>query len=346
MRELIKNGHQYTLIDEAIKSTDQVEIYAYHLPTFQLEQMIKVGSFTGSPVTFEMTDQPSRIYVTYVFAGQKKMISTRNLSLDGTFNTRDLGGYLGYEGRPVKWGVLFRSDALHQVSPQDLATLKALPLKTVVDFRSHNECEKAPDMLPDETAYLNLSPNAPIAALASGNMEDDGYKVAKLVALANSEAGPAELQGRLDEMSEQMRELVRDPYANQQYRAYLRLLLAADTTPILHHCKGGKDRAGFAAILILAALGVSKEEIKYDYMYTKQNMAARNEKRLAEYQKFTDNQLVLAYLSGLMQTKEIYFEAAYDEIEKVAGSMDRYLRDIMELTEADFERLRELYLAE
>lgn len=346
MEELIKDGNQYTLIDEEIKNTDQVDIYYYHLPTLKIEQMIKVGSFIGSPVSFEVTHHPLRIYVTYVFAGKKKIISTRNILLNGTFNTRDLGGYTGYQGKPVKWGSLFRSDALHKIDAKDLTALKALPLKTVVDFRSNAECEKAPDILPKGTQYINLSPNAPIAALASGNMEDDGYKVAKLVTLANSEEGPADLQSRLDEMSEQMRELVRDPYANKQYRAYLRLLLEPNTTPILHHCKGGKDRAGFAAILILAALGVSKEEIKYDYMYTKQNMAARNEKRLAEYQKFTDNELVLAYLSGLMQTKEIYFEAAYDEIEKVAGSMDRYLHEIMELTEADLEQLRTLYLAE
>lgn len=346
MEELIKNGDTYTLVDEEIKQTDQVDIYYYHLPTLQIEQMVKVGSFTGSPVTFEVIHHPLRIYVTYVFAGKKKIISTRNILLDGTFNTRDLGGYTGYQGRPVKWGVLFRSDALNKVDAKDLTILKALPLKTVVDFRSNVECEKAPDNLPNGTQYVNLSPNAPIAALASGSMEDDGYKVAKLVELANSEAGPADLQSRLDEMSEQMRELVSDSYANKQYRAYLRLLLGSNTTPILHHCRGGKDRAGFAAILILAALGVSKEDIKYDYMYTKQNMAARNEKRLAEYKKFTDNELVLAYLSGLMQTKEIYFEAAYDEIEKVAGSMERYLHEVMELTESDLEQLRMMYLAD
>lgn len=341
MPELLKKGNSYTLIDEAIQE-EELELYYSHQPE-EPQEWQAIGR-VPRPFIFEVTS-PLRIYVKYERQGKRQIISTRNVYLSGSFNTRDLGGYQGAAGKTVKWGKLFRSDALDKVTAEDLQILSSMEIKTLVDFRSQRECAQSPDRLPEGVDYLNLSPNAPIATLASSSLVEDRDKVTKLVKLTATEAGIAELRAKMNEMSEQMRDLVRNPYANRQYRAYFRLLLE-DQAPLLHHCKGGKDRTGFAAILILAALGVSKEEIKFDYMLTKENMAARNEKRLAEYQQFTDNSWVLSYLSNLMQTEERYIEAAYDEIEKVAGSMTGYLEDVMGLTEQKLARLRALYLVE
>ena len=47
-----------------------------------------------------------------------------------------------------------------------------------------------------------------------------------------------------------------------QYRALFTLLLAEHRVPLLFHCTAGKDRTGFGAALILAALGVREEAIR------------------------------------------------------------------------------------
>ena len=44
--------------------------------------------------------------------------------------------------------------------------------------------------------------------------------------------------------------------------------LLAEDSPLVFHCTAGKDRTGFAAALILLALGVSREVVMQDYLLT------------------------------------------------------------------------------
>lgn len=60
---------------------------------------------------------------------------TRSLNLLGATNFRDLGGYPGEQGRPVRWRRLFRSDHLAALTPEDAQALSALGLARAVDFR-------------------------------------------------------------------------------------------------------------------------------------------------------------------------------------------------------------------
>ena len=48
---------------------------------------------------------------------------SRPIALEGASNFRDLGGYTGHGGRPVRWRRLFRSDHLAGLTPQDQALL-------------------------------------------------------------------------------------------------------------------------------------------------------------------------------------------------------------------------------
>ena len=43
----------------------------------------------------------------------------RLLPMDGSYNTRELGGYKTKDGKSVKWGVLYRSDKLSDISETD-----------------------------------------------------------------------------------------------------------------------------------------------------------------------------------------------------------------------------------
>jgi protein-tyrosine phosphatase len=64
----------------------------------------------------------------------------RTITLDGCHNFRDLGGYPTADGGTVRWRRLFRSDALHGLSDQDVAQLRdEIGLTTIVDLRSTAE---------------------------------------------------------------------------------------------------------------------------------------------------------------------------------------------------------------
>ena len=54
--------------------------------------------------------------------------------------------------------------------------------------------------------------------------------------------------------------------ARKGYRAFIDLLLEGRERAILWHCTAGKDRAGFAAAIVLALLGVSMDRIFEDYL--------------------------------------------------------------------------------
>ena len=72
----------------------------------------------------------------------------RVLPLAGATNFRDLGGYLGHDGRPVRWRRLFRSEHLAGLTPDDQAALAALGLGRAVDFRGVAERAATPYDLP------------------------------------------------------------------------------------------------------------------------------------------------------------------------------------------------------
>lgn len=70
------------------------------------------------------------------------MTTPRSIALEGAHNMRDLGGVQTTGGREVKRGVLFRADALHNLTDADLKTLAPLNIATVFDFRSPVELEQ------------------------------------------------------------------------------------------------------------------------------------------------------------------------------------------------------------
>lgn len=68
----------------------------------------------------------------------------RVVDLQGTKNTRDIGGYLTDDGRSIRWGQIFRSDNLSRLSNDDFQRLESIGLKTVVDLRTPAEVKGAP----------------------------------------------------------------------------------------------------------------------------------------------------------------------------------------------------------
>lgn len=268
---------------------------------------------------------------------------TRTINLDGTNNFRDLGGYIGHEGKTVKYNQFFRSDALHKLSDNDIAWLEEIGIKTIVDFRSASEIIDNEDKMIKGSHYFHLNPKAEVAQTASASLANDRSKIDKLVKIANSDDGERYFANHINDMAEQMRRLVSDPNAVQQYQKVM-FLIVDNKTPIIFHCRGGKDRTGIAAMFILLALGVSKKHIFEDYLLTNINNVVRNEKRMNDYRNLTDNQNVLDYLYNLMLAKDEYLEAAFDEMIRLSGSIDNYLKHFLKLDEDKLTTLRNIYL--
>lgn len=87
---------------------------------------------TGTEVTIALPDPGVRRYFEVVAAGSRHgpIVSDRFLRLDGAPNSRDLGGYQTGDGRRTRWGRLFRSDGLGELTDPDRVRLARLGLPT------------------------------------------------------------------------------------------------------------------------------------------------------------------------------------------------------------------------
>ena len=83
----------------------------------------------------------------------------RLLPLVGAYNFRDLGGYPTVDGRVTRWGTLYRSDTLHELTPADLEVLRGLGLASVIDLRTASEVEQTGrgPLAAEPIRYLHLS---------------------------------------------------------------------------------------------------------------------------------------------------------------------------------------------
>src|SRR5258708_12481668 len=82
----------------------------------------------------------------------------RPLTVEGSYNGRDLGGYPTQDGRTTRPGILIRAGNLAQVTPAGAQQLLGFGAKTIIDIRDEWEAEKYPDVFAQSTAvkYANL----------------------------------------------------------------------------------------------------------------------------------------------------------------------------------------------
>jgi len=172
----------------------------------------------------------------------------RRLTLAGCFNFRDLGGLPAAGGATVRPGRLFRSDALHRLTDDDVDALTGLGVRTLLDLRSEREVEESGVGPLREHGVRHR--HLPLTADASGN--ERGFP-----------NGPMEeLYVRfLDE-------------GRPAIRAVFETLSEEETYPAVVHCAAGKDRTGIVVALVLRAVGVPDDEIVADYALTDECMPA------------------------------------------------------------------------
>jgi protein-tyrosine phosphatase len=252
----------------------------------------------------------------------------RHIHLEGAANFRDLGGYHTADGRSIKWGLLYRSDALNALTNDDLRHLATLNVQRVVDFRTATEANAHPDRVPGgllrESFPVPLEVPKPDLSHVNDRGElDQGAELTWLKAIDRvlvTEAYPS---------------FVRDSTAS--YRAWMQGLLSAPPGAQIFHCTGGADRTGFGAAILLLALGVPEDTVIRDYLVTNQYLFSPRGRA------FLDKRTPVKLPAGLKMHAR-YLKAAFAEITKEYGSFDGYLRDGLGVDAAARARLRSRYL--
>lgn len=250
----------------------------------------------------------------------------------GIHNFRDYGGYAAADGARVREGVLFRSGQHAGATPDDLAGVAALKLRTVIDLRGNSERAYWPCARPEgfdaqvlffdgETAGAGGAPH--IEAARTIVTAEDAH--AAMVALYAFMPFRPNLQSVL--------------------RRYFEALATRDGASLLH-CFAGKDRTGFAAALLHDLLGVHADDAMVDYMLT--NVAGDSDARIAagaaSIRRSRGAQVSDAAIVTLMNVSPDYLTAALTAIADRHGSVRAYARDVLCVDDSQLAAIRERLL--
>jgi len=243
-------------------------------------------------------------------------MSERMLRLQGAPNFRDLGGYPGRDGRPLRWRRLFRSDHLAHLTAEDLTRLQPLQIARAFDFRGIAERAAAPYELPGVMQYsLAIEPTV------VQRMND--------LAAAGMLSAPAVTEL----MHELYRALVND--RADRFAELFEHLLQSDAPAVLH-CTAGKDRTGIAAALVLLALGVPRDVVQQDYLLTNDLLQGPPPAHAADTPADA-----WAVLWGVQQG---FLDTALRIIDADNGGVERYLAQRLRLTPVALDALAARYL--
>lgn len=145
-------------------------------------------------------------------------------------------------------------------------------------------------------------------------------------------------------MIEQYRQFVLSPQSLTVYRKVIQLHLKEENTPILQHCKGGKDRTGFGVAVILLLLGVSEKDVAIDFFLTDEYRKEHIASRMELYRKYTEDKEILDNLRALTSSEPEYLAATFEAIKEIYGSFDQFVQEGLKISQEEIKSLRSLYL--
>lgn len=283
----------------------------------------------------------SRPYFVIEKSDKSFVLGERTLPVEGMNNFRDMGGYETEDGRHVKWGMLYRSDHLYNATRAGIEYIKKLDIHTIIDYRSEEEVQKYPNpwINADIVSYV-LDPAAHAAELSaqftSSRENEDQALINKIIEEKSEQKGST--------IDEQYVTFVDKKESIEAFAQMINIVANPKSPAVIQHCRGGKDRTGFGAMLLLGILGVKEEELVFDYMLTAKNRETRNKIKMEGYKKLTDDPAILAYLYSLIDTKPEFITTSIRAIKDQYETIQNYAVNKMEISEKTIVQLKELYL--
>ena len=172
----------------------------------------------------------------------------RHIAIEGTYNIRDLGGYVTAYGTMIPPRRFLRADCLHRLGPGGTDRLVDEGLRCVIDLRTTGEVTTAPSFFEGFAAveYVNLPlfDDLSPSALASVDAQH-AHPLVPFYISALDTRGAAVCH-------------------------ILTHIARVQDGAVLFNCTAGKDRTGIIAALLLGLAGVSDTDIIEDYILTEQ----------------------------------------------------------------------------
>jgi len=229
--------------------------------------------------------------------------TNRHLSLKGTYNIRDLGGYKTSSGTTIPWRKFLRGDSPHLLNNDGMSYLHQEGLRLIVDLRTKKEIKEAPNPFEKFSGvkFLNLplfDDLAPIFMLNNKTSKENPLLRFYLTALHNR---------------------------HDAIKAIMSEIANVDDGAVMFNCTAGKDRTGIVAALLLGLVGVSSEEIIYDYTLTTPLIPDLVKQLLLESKKRGGD---IAKHSKMLESPADVIKLTLLDLEKRYGSIKNYFKTI------------------
>ena len=301
-------------------------------PVAAADAVVIARDITAGEFQWTAPPPPRRRYFSVVPAsGEPVRGAVRLLPLEGGRNFRDLGGYATEDGRSVRWGRVYRSGVMTNLTAGDYEYLASLDIATICDYRSEQERNEEPTRwAAGQVDYVTFpDPATPAGSSFMG-------------ALGNPDATPERVA---DAMAAGYAQLAMD-HAGAFGTMFDRL--ASGEIPLAFNCSAGKDRAGISAALLLTALGVPRATVVADYALSEQlvdyvaeftgGAADDHAEEGGAYAMLAA--LPLDLLKPLMRSDPRYIEYALSWMDEEYGSVMNFIREELDVTGAELSAIR------
>ena len=192
----------------------------------------------------------------------------------------------------------------------------------------------APDVIPGKARYLSLALSfAGSESESDTKFENEQQMIGMLLQYADHPSVQAMCTSMYDVIffEESSQEVYRQFFADL-------LTVKPEDGAVLWHCTQGKDRAGSASAMLLAALGADRELIMEDFILSKDYydpMASKIK---------TETELQKTVINTLISANPAIFEATLDKVDAQYGSLRNYLAECIGVTPEMMDLLRDRYL--
>ena len=243
--------------------------------------------------------------------GERWDFDWARLPLEGTVNTRDLGGLPAAGGKPTRYHRFLRSDELTGLTESDREFLRGYGVRTVIDLRGDLEARERPDILPgDDVAYHHISL---FEVDVTQSIDDSGMTIEDVY---------------LDILSHEDR-----------LGEVFRIIADAEPGCILFHCAVGKDRTGVVAAILLTLAGCDEEDIAANYTQSGDHLMR------AEWYREYFEQDMSEKLRGHLVPYARFIRSVLERIKRGHGSIELFLRHL-DLSDEQIEAIRSRLLDE
>ncbi|MBC1226106.1 tyrosine-protein phosphatase [Listeria booriae] len=293
-------------------------------PTSSKKQLLVVDQETKLVLVTE--DTPVFFIIQHP-DGTHMVIGERTIPLEGCFNFRDLGGYVNTAGKTVKWGKLYRSSLLTNITEKDKDTLEKLGVSWICDLRSTSEIAAKP------TPALAHIKNRHIPIGTAKNESTESQKIDI----------PDDHRVYEPLMGESYRVFVQ---SKDGFREIFNDIIEKEEVPFLFHCTAGKDRTGVLGALLLKLLDIPENTILADYELTNQyadNILGEMQGLVNAFSN-SEKKIDLENFRPMAEARPAYLEIAFDEMQKEYGSVDAYLEKGIGITPSEKAKFQTMML--